>query len=239
MIHKILLLFCLLFTIVVRGDPTCPTVSTTYNGTLDASTDTYESESDLSVYECSCTYNDVTAPNTYCLVIGNTNSLFYLQYQSDTTDYKWYPTWLQYINDAAGNREANPSCALLNSNAAPITTGFLPQGYNATTKFQLTSRCNIAATYCTVTGADCISDLGDDLNALAFNIAGVACNDNFNGEPFWGIADVLIQWKHYEYEQCWVTQDATYQGAKGGGGGGSSQQNSAAQKYGESCFHLQ
>ena len=84
------------------------------------------------------------------------------------------------------------------------------EGHNSTEEFALNKRCNIAATYCSVTGADCfVSSTFESLLQTAFNIQGIACTDDFNGEPFWGLANVLIQWKQYQFEQCWESTIST------------------------------
>lgn len=136
---------------------------------------------------------------------------WYLVFQTDTKDYKWYPAWDQYVMAAANtNFEANPTCTIIKG-SQPMPSTWLPAtGYNATEKFNLNQRCNIEATYCSVTGKGCIAlSTFADLQRTGFDVEGVACNPNFNGQPFWGLANVLIQWNYYKFEQCWRSRLST------------------------------
>lgn len=203
---------------------TCPSVSTTFSGSLDATTNTFDTN--LALFTCQCSDDPETMSN--CLSKdGGITPTWHLILQDDTHDYKWYPAWEQdYDNDGEGNlANLNANCTLLDRVTQLDWTP--TEGYNATSKFALTSRCNIAASYCLITGHDCITNEGDDLLMTAFNVKGVACTDDFNGEPFWGIANVLVQWKEYEFEQCWVTSDATLRGSSHSGSG--DQENGATQ----------
>lgn len=223
-IRTLRLLFVFLLAAVLSQAQSCPYVASTYNETYNAVTNIFDPKLDL--FECSCSDQDgVPVGLGYCLAATRFGIEFFLRFQNDTLDYKWYPAWGQTIDDPSGGSfEANPSCTIESDASIVDVENWVPEvGYNATSKFQLNQRCNIAANYCVVTGQDCIvSSSGDSSQFSAFNIKGVACTSDYQGEAFWGIANVLVQWKHYSYEQCWQSTIATPQQGSGRGSSASS-----------------
>jgi len=214
---RFLFLAFLALTVKLVSAQSCPTPSASYNGTYNPLINAFDSGK-YGVYQCSCRYdaNEFYGVRNvgegYCLMDKTDLGIsWYLVFQTDTKDYKWYPAWDQYVMAAANtNFEANPTCTIIKG-SQPMPSTWLPAtGYNATEKFNLNQRCNIEATYCSVTGKGCIAlSTFADLQRTAFDVEGVACNPNFNGQPFWGLANVLIQWNYYKFEQCWRSSLST------------------------------
>lgn len=214
---RFLFLAFLALTVKLVSAQSCPTPSVSYNGTYNPLINAFDSGK-YGVYQCSCRYdaNEFYGVRNvgegYCLMDKTDLGIsWYLVFQTDTKDYKWYPAWDQYVMAAANtNFEANPTCTIIKG-SQPMPSTWLPAtGYNATEKFNLNQRCNIEATYCSVTGKGCIAlSTFADLQRTAFDVEGVACNPNFNGQPFWGLANVLIQWNYYKFEQCWRSSLST------------------------------
>lgn len=212
-----LLLVIFALTIQHISAQSCPTPTTTYNGTYNPLVNSFDNGR-YGVYQCSCRYdaNEFYGVRNvgegYCLMDKTNLAVsWFLVLQTDTKDYKWYPAWDQYVMAAANtNFEANPTCTVVKG-SQPMPSTWLPAtGYNATQKFNLNQRCNIEATYCSVTGKGCIAlSTFAGLQRTAFDVEGVACNTNFNGQPFWGLANVLIQWNYFKFEQCWRSSLST------------------------------